>query len=495
MEKIIHSHPISFDSSLTKVYRRPKKELKIIASQIGESDEFKDVFPKENQDDLLYIGLVSYSIGAVNKNGCIITPEEGLSTYKTLVSKPLNLEHEKNDIIGFCTSAFLTNIKNNKILSEDEASTILDNNGIVNVAGVFVCWKINSPDVAEIIEENFDENSEYFNKIKASFEFYFNDFDFFLYEGGNSFSDGELISSDDENAEEMYNALIINGGSGRYNGKKIAIAPKGGLCGGTAITFNPANIYSDTFAKKDGDKVIVIENSEIIKDCESEKSVIINTGENMLNAVKTEPKTEVVAEVAKEVVASIPLTVDKGVADEMQKQLDLKIGELNEAKNREATILASQEELKKQVQINADMATKIQEQLDNEVALRKELEAKENDRVQKELIASRMSKLAEVVDVNESNKCILEKECVGCDEDFNKKLDFYKTISKKVIASQVTSTEAVKETVKDAVIETAKETKGVNIIVQAPDESLVGKFAKAFSAPKDFGFSHKKLTD
>jgi recombinational DNA repair ATPase RecF len=140
------------------------------------------------------------------------------------------------------------------------------------------------------------------------------------------------------------------------------------------------------------------------------------------------------------------------------------------------------------------MAQKLQEQLDKEIAARKLVEAKEFERNQNALIASRLAQIKEFVDVNDSNKDILEKECAEASEEvFASRLELYKSLSKKVVASveKPAETAEVKQTVETIVSDTAKETKSVNIIAAAPVESLTDQFKKAFKSDKDFGFNLK----
>lgn len=204
----------------------------------------------------------------------------------------------------------------------------------------------------------------------------------------------------------------------------------------------------------------------------------------------TEIKTETL-----ETKAAVELTVDKDLAEKLKTQLNEKISELSAKENAVATLTATVESLKSEVSKATEMATKIQDELNKEVIARKALETKQAEDAKKAVIASRMEMLSKVIEITDSNKGMFEKECEASDEDFAKKIEFYKSISKKAVASvEVVKVETdIKAEVKAAVAETVKDTKSVSIFVDAPSASLTDKFAKAFSTPQAFGYTDKKL--
>lgn len=502
MEKPKYS--IKIEASDLKLIPNPKKELRILASKISTEDAYASVFPKDSPQDILYVSLVSFTIGHINKNDCLILPDEGLATYKSAIRKPIDIEHECTDIVGVCVNAYLTNIKNNKILDEEAAQEILDGQGLVNVGNVFAIWKLNNPDVADLISENFDNQSSNYGRLKASFEYYFNDFSFFVSNGTADYPNGELISSGDDNpnAEAMNEALKIKGGNGKWQGNRISIVPHDGFVGGNALTLNPANGFSDVTGAKDNGKIIV-QLKEESSTTTIEKSVIKDIGDsNMPEIIKTPVAPEVKVEAA-----LVPIKVDETLANSMQAALDVKIKELgakdlklSEMEASIQTLTQSLEEAKKETLKTVEMANKLQVRLDEEIKARNLAESKETERIQLALVASRLAKVGEFVKIDDSNKALLEKECASVsEEDFVKRLEFYKSIANKVVATEipplakeVTEPKEVKDAVQQVVSDTAKDTKSVNIIAATPSDSLVEKFAKAFNI-KTLGFTDKRL--
>lgn len=506
-----YKYCIKSEASDLKLIPHPKKSLKITAGEL--TNKYADLFPKDQKPDITYFSAVSFTIGHVNKNNCLVLPDEGIKNYKTAIATPLDLEHEKEQIVGFCINSYLSNIKNNKILTEEEAQQILDGKGQVNVGAVFGIWGLNNPEIDSLIRENFDDNSENFNKIKVSFECYFNDYCYFVSNGSADYPNGEVYSHDNPDANEMWDVLRTNGGNGIFKGNKISICPLESFIGGNGLVLNPANELSVTTSISDnGD--ITLQNvqaeasttdlpsvplvSEELDNKNETKSVILNKEENMSkeNTI-TEPANVEVATMA-------PVKVDADMANALQAEMDKKIAEISakDAKILELdskmteTIKAMQDavEASKAEALKAtEMATKIQAQLDAEIENRKNLEAHENARKQTELVASRLATLAAFIEITEANKALLEKECAeASDEEFAKKVEFYKSLSPKVVvASEVVKTEVdVKATVQNAVTETAKDAKSVNVITPTPSDSLMDKFAAAFNV-ESLGFKFK----
>jgi ribosome-associated translation inhibitor RaiA len=517
-----YKYCITCEASNLKLIPHPKKELQVQASEI--SDKYAALFPKEMKPDITYFSAVSFTMGTINKNNCLVLPDEGMKMYKTSVGTPLDIEHEKDQIVGFCINSFLTNLKNNKILTDDEAQEILDADGKVNVGVILGIWPLNNPEIDSLIQENFDKNSDNYNKVKLSFECYFNDFSYFVSDGKADYPNGTIYPADNENADEMWAALRTNGGNGLYKGNKISICPLESFIGGNGLVMNPANVYSDLTSKKDGDSMTMQNVSADVPpasnpsvpiiaeetDNKNEvKSVILTKEDNMSkeNTITTEVKAAVQPEVKAETAAMAPLKVDDTLANALQSELEKKVAELG-AKDKQISevdakvteLLAKLEAQDKAAKAELDaakaetakateMATKIQAQLDAAIEKLNNLETQEKERKHKELVASRLATLREFMTITEANLAVLEKECSELsDDEFNKKVELYKTLSPKVVtASEAPKAEDVKDTVKTAVADTAKEAKSVNIITPTPSVSLMEKFATAFS-PESLGF-------
>ena len=496
-------HKVTFGAKLIKLLPHPKKEYRAIAASV-KRNKFAALFPDSDAKDILYASLISHTANHVNDNDCLITGEEAIASYKTLAEKPLDVEHETKEVVGFCVRSFLSNFKNSKILDEDQAWEINDNNGMFHVGGVFAIWKINHPEITDILAENFDQQSEYYDRVKASFEYYFDEYDYFVSDGSGDYPHGRIVASDDEEAKDWMKVLRIKGGAGKIEGKRLAIVPKGGFVGGCALTLNPANEFSDTLAMKDGKDVKVSEKvqSDLSTSVSNEREPMKPT-ETPIVAAATAPAevvpttpveaAPVAAPVVEKVVAALPdVKVDKTVADALQVEMDKKIAELSEKENKlkevDATVAKLQEDLKK----TSEMAAALQTKLDKEIETRNLRETEEAARRKATLVTARMEALSKVFEVDEKTRPVLETEVAGLtDEAFNQKVSFYQKICAFKVEAAVpvaTATPDVQATVQQAVAETVKATPVVDVVAASSSGSLEDAYRKAFGDPKSLGF-------
>lgn len=527
MEKTA-KHKIVIDASDWRILKHPRKELSVIASEIqSKNSDFGKLFPKEGKPDLLYLQGVSFTLNHINNNDCLIVGEEGMESYKSIAESPLDIEHDRTQVVGFALKSFLSNIKNNKVLDEEAAWEILDSNGMVNVCGVWGIWTINNPELIDLINDNFDPHSQYFDAVKLSFEYYFDDHDFFISNGRADYPDGKIVSGDpikNPKSEEMYKSLKIYKddqknirGSGLWEGNRISIVPRNGFQGGAALTLNPANTFSDLLAKKDGKQITLKNGENGENDQKNDKNVeisknidkvCVNTNEVQIMDKDIKTDTQVVATVTtvaepvktvepvKAVDAASPttapqLSVDKDLAVALQKSLDVKIEEIKAKDNEVASLRASVEKLQKTVEESQAMSKAVQAKYDEAMEKLNKVEAEKVEAAKKAKISERMSEVAKVMEISDDNKQLLESEAATLsDEDFAKKVAFYSKLTKKVDATETTTT-SVKTTVQEAVTKAVEQTPKVDVVTATPAQTLVDQYKEAFGKPENFGFKVK----
>ena len=508
MEKPKHS--ITLSASALKLLPHPRKEICVKASSLFASkSELLSVLPKnkEVKPYITYLQFVSFTIGHINDNDCLIIPQEGLASYKTIPETPVNIEHNRDEVVGFALKSFLSPLKNNKLLTEEQAAEILDSNGKVNAGVVASIWQINNPELDSLLHENFNPNSRFFESVKASFEYLFDDYDFFLFEDGSDWPDGEIVSGDpDKNPDfkAMTASLLYKKGTGYWGKQRIAIVPKDGFVCANALTFNPANQYSDVLARKDGEETEVIAPSQENAKIEPRESVNSNTTGVIMDKTKeiivapaVTPATPAVVAVVpvveapqEKVVAAIPLTVDKDVADKLQSALDKKISEMTEKDGKIQELTASITTLQTQFNDAKTAAEKAQKAHDEAIEKLNTLETARAASEQKAKLDSRMDTLSKVVTVDDANRELLTAEASSLsDDDFNKKVAFYTQISNKIVATAETpAPKSVKETVTE-VVAAATEVAPKVVVASPPVQakSLQDEFKDAFGSPTQFG--------
>ncbi len=228
MEKL----PAKFECEINKVESDLGAKYVALASTEDLRKFIPDIDTEKNYD-VVPVAFQGFNVNIFNRNRDGIDSEGTLSCYKTFIGKFLDLEHKRDKIVGYITSATLTDV-NNKEISEEEAAKLDDQYNVV-LGGVI--WKLVNKDIAEKTEESQDPNSPYFGKIFASFELGFDDFDIIGIKGkSNKIKDGIVLD------KEIYaEHLTCYKGSGFKDGYNLYRKVKGNLLGlGAALTTTPA---------------------------------------------------------------------------------------------------------------------------------------------------------------------------------------------------------------------------------------------------------------
>lgn len=205
-------------------------------------DELKSLLPSEEimreNPDFLYTCFNAAVVNLINLNGDGMDTETALSVIKTFLYKPMNLEHDRESIVGFITNVGFSSFKENKLLTEEE---IILTNDPFNISLAAIVWKLSDEWFTEKLgksqeEENHEESDR---TISTSWEVGFNDF--YLIVGSKNFKEGEFIR-DPEKIRELEKYLLSEGGKGfTPDGREIYRVISGDARFlGCAFTSNPA---------------------------------------------------------------------------------------------------------------------------------------------------------------------------------------------------------------------------------------------------------------
>lgn len=204
----------------------PSKDiLKEAKASLG---DLKGIFPQdidpETDPDLLYIIGNLAVAGVLNLNDDGLSIEESLSVYKKFEKKQVNLEHDREQIVGFIVKAGLSEFGTDIPLSEDEAKT---SNNPFNITVVIALWKVAAKDLCSFLLDKASENGN--KDLSLSFEVGFDKYQIIELSGNaTNFNDAEKIiynTSPEFNSYDI--SLKANNGSGKKNGNRIGRA----LCG------------------------------------------------------------------------------------------------------------------------------------------------------------------------------------------------------------------------------------------------------------------------
>ena len=205
-----HKYTTIFSSTVRPLVSEEKDQYLAMASLVDIGDFIPDVNTNENID-LLPIAFNACVINRVNLNGDVIDAETALSSYKNFINKPINLEHQRERVVGCILTAGFSEFGTDKPLTEEE---VKGSGKPFNVTLGGVIWKVVNNDLADLIEESGDPSDENFMKISASWELGFSDFQIVkLPLGEKNTENGEVIS-DESLIEALQDNLKAFGGKG-----------------------------------------------------------------------------------------------------------------------------------------------------------------------------------------------------------------------------------------------------------------------------------------
>jgi len=213
-------------------------------------DELKKLSPKidfEDNPDLLGVSFNLAVPNMINNNGDGISGATASKIAKRFMNKYLNIEHNKERVVGHITNYSFNRISDNKFLTEEEVGKSLDP-VYLSVAGVI--YKTVDKKFTSLMLRNSDPKDSFHNSISASWEIGFSNY--YLAVGSQSLKEADIIT-DPKQIEEFAPFLKAKGGSGKLkDGTPVyrlivgEIYPLGG-----GFTTNPAAQVNGVVAFED----------------------------------------------------------------------------------------------------------------------------------------------------------------------------------------------------------------------------------------------------
>ena len=184
-----------FSSVLKPLVSEEKDKYLALASL----QEIKDFIPEidtvENVD-LMPVAFNAAVANRVNKNGDVIDSQTAIEIYKNFINKPINIEHNRERVIGTILTASFSEFGTDNPLTEDEAKA---QKGPFNITLGGILWKLVNRNLANVIENSADPTSEDYMKISASWELGFNEYRVVILKGENkNIENGEVVEDLEE---------------------------------------------------------------------------------------------------------------------------------------------------------------------------------------------------------------------------------------------------------------------------------------------------------
>lgn len=467
----------SFSSKLNCVIGEERNKYLAKAS-LNKLKEFIPNIDLDKNYDLLPFAADAVVVNTINLNDDGITTATALSVYKNFINKYVNVEHERNNVIGCLLMAGFSEFGTDKPLTEEE---VKDYKKPFNLTVGGIIWKVINENLAEYIESSSDPTSENFLKVSISWEIGFEDEDFVLIKGkSRNVEDGKILTDETE-ISKAKKALRSYGGTGIYEDSHVYRVIKGEcLPLGIGITENPAanvkGILSKSNALVEDETITEAKENEILAqksvNTDNKEEISQKNIEKVVNiSMKINSIKELTDENLKEAKASNVIEVfEDSLKKASEKWTEEKTDLEKKAKDLEAAqanILAEADKAKKELE-------KLTEQLNK-------LQAEATKREKEETFNIRMAKLDEVFELTSEDRETIVDDVKSLDNEayvkFEKKLNVLLKAKRK--DAKASTKETIEDVVEDAIDKGVKDKTAVASTITA-DEKGYNKYKDSF---------------
>jgi len=462
----------TFSSILKPLVSEEKDKYLALASLMQVGNFIPNVDTEKNVD-LLPVAFNAAVVNRVNKNGDVIDTDTAVASYKDFINKPINIEHNRERIVGVILTAGFSEFGSDASLSEEQ---VKDLKGPFNITLGGVIWKIANPNLADKIEESSDATSNKYQSVSASWELGFNDYNVVMIDGeSKNIEDGALISDASE-IESIKNNLRAFGGSGKLDKTKSIYRKVIGnvVPLGIGLTETPA---ADV-------KGIATLKSEASVEIEQENiSKIDNLNVNTYNDNKVMK------------IQSIKDITDESLKQATASQIsDLIEQELKVASEKFAAEKATVEQSLKAANEKYDTLAAAQDTLQKEIAaLKASLEAAESEKqaiLANEKFNERMNAFDAEYDLDSETRQVLASDIAGLDDDsfaaYKNKMAVFMKNKKKGEKKEAPEgpkeamSASASEVIEQAAANGEKKAAVIPATSTASEDSLFNKYKQAF---------------
>jgi hypothetical protein len=391
-----------------------------LSISVASLDNLKPLIPKginlDRNIDLVGAAFNAAIVNRFNRNGDGINSATAKDLVDYFVHKPTNIEHKKNKVVGHIVNAAFTDMENEKILNTRKLEDKVDPFYISLAA---VIYKTVNPEFAELLLKASDPNDVDYNKVAASWELGFNDYNIAV--GSQNLSEAEIIT-DPQKIKEFEKYLRAFDGNGTLeDGTPVYRLVAGEVFPlGIGFTTKPAadvqGIAIQEGLELESDKQ---EASVLKSDLRKIKNNILKISQNEEinvkkgNSFKTMDTKELTTEFEKildsrlgkksEYTQESVANMATHIMDKIrEKDAEWKL-EKEEAENEKAEAVARTEEAKANIEDFKKQLEEAQEKISS-------LEATITSAKAEELFNSRMENIDSHYDLDDSDRAVLAKE-------------------------------------------------------------------------------------
>ena len=485
-----HKYTTIFSSEIKPLVPEDKDKYLAMASLVEVGDFIPEVDTSKNVD-LLPVAFNACVINRVNKNGDVVDTDTAMAMYKDFINKPMNIEHNRDKVVGVILTAGFSEFGTDNKLTEEQVKEL---KGPFNITLGGVVWKVVNNKLSQIIENASDPTSDDYLKISASWELGFSEYNIIVSSKEEKNIENAEIISDIEKIQELKSSLkgfggsgVLENGSGVYRQVINDVVPLG-----IGLTENPAaDVVGVAVNLEPKNKNIEKENksSKIEQKGSQTEEINVSSNKELTVMDKITDIQQITDEslVAGEVKASV-------ITDYIENQLQ-------EASER---FVAEKQEVQEKLSAAEDAQKTIAEEFES---VKKELETlKEEQRIKaaEDLFNQRMAAFDAEYNLDDDHRGILASDIKDMtEEDFeayskkmkvllDKKAENKETVeaaTEEVVEAEETKEEAVasvEEQDAENILESAIENAEVDKVQlpstsEASEATLTEKYQKAFN--------------
>ena len=444
-----------FSSEIKPLVSEDKDKYLAMASLVDVGEFIPDLDTSANYD-LLPIAFNACVINRVNKNDDVVDTEHGIAMAKHFINKPINVEHNRERVVGTILVAGYSEFGTDKALTEEQ---VKDLKGPFNITLGGVVWKVVNSHLAEVIENASDPTSEDYLRVSASWELGFTEYNIAVADPDEKNIENAEIITDNEKVNELKDILRGFGGEGSLEtGQRIYRHVVGEIIPlGIGLTETPAAEVKGVAVKEqeeeikaESDELKTSENAEKVSHLE-EKNVIENKDTSIMKITTINDITD---ESLKQLSAS---SVSDFISDEIKKVSDQFEAEKSQ-----------REDVLKNTQDNFDQ---VAENLESVKAELDKMKQEKADQDALELFNQRMAAFDEEYELNDKIRAHVASDIKDItEEDFTgyreKMATFLSGYDKKTIAAEKAKVEAEAKTAEETVDTVADREETVEEVVE-----------------------------
>lgn len=368
-----------YKSKFTSVSRNKRFGLIESKAALKEFEGLNDLFDNKDellsdQDLILPINFVVGNCNFANLNDEVLLGNVGLKLKDSWAKRPINVEHCRNDVVGYINKSSLCSFKSHKLI--DFPGNIYEP---FSIAASGYIWK-HIGDIAELIEESNKEGSYLFKEISVSWEIVYSKFGILV--GSKNVLNGKLIL-DEEEVDRKKKYLRTFGGDGvdeNGDGVYLVISDEDAIAIGAGIVMEPASgikgISAFSFSDELEDKLKKEEKNISQKSQATLKHDRIMKFTNLNEMYEHLSTAGVNVDAIRDVISKeLKSTEERLVQDEQKRK-----SKEDEENLLKATLASLSDEKEKAEKKISELEKELKEKLDSIAALEsriKEIEAKE----------------------------------------------------------------------------------------------------------------------